>query len=150
MGLKERIDGDLKEALLGGEVDRVTTLRGLKASILNVEVAEGKREKGLSDAEIEKLLMSEVKKRKEAMEMYGASGRGDLYESEAAEAKVIEGYLPEQMSEAELIDEVEDVLAGLPQGQPANMGMVIGKVKMLVGNKADGAMIAKIVKERIG
>ena len=150
MGLKERIDGDLKEALLKREGDKVTTLRGLKAVILDAEVKMGKRAEGLDDAEIEKLLMGEMKKRKEAMEMYEANRRGDLYESEAAEAKVIEGYLPEQMSEAEVRDEVDDVMAGLPQGEPANMGMVIGKVKMLVGNRADGAMIAKVVKEKLG
>ena len=150
MGLKERIEGDMKEALLGGEKDSVMTLRGLKASILNTEVAEGKRKEGLSDAEIEKLLMGEVKRRREAMEMYEANGRGDLYENEATEVKVIEKYLPEQMSEAELIDEVEDVIEGLPQGEPANMGKVIGMVKMLVGSKADGAMIAKVVKEKLG
>ncbi len=97
MGLKERIERDLREAMLQGDKARVTTLRGLKASILDAEVASGKRADGLPDGEIEKLLMGEVKKRREAMDMYEASGRGDLYESEAAEVKVIEGYLPEQM-----------------------------------------------------
>lgn len=149
MTIKEKIDADLKEALLKRETDRVTTLRGLKASILNEEVAKGKRSEGLTDEEVEKLLMSEVKKRREAMDMYEASGRGDLYEEEATEAKILEEYLPEQMSEAELMDEVEDVLAGLPEGEPANMGKVIGMVKMLVGNKADGATIARVVKEKL-
>ncbi len=150
MSLRERMEGDLKEALLAGEKDRVTTLRGLRASILNAEVAAGKREEGLEDAEIEKLLQSEAKKRREAMDMYEASGRGDLYASEEAEMKVIEGYLPEQMTEAEILDEVEDVLSSLPDGEPVNMGKVIGQVKMLVGSKADGALIAKVVKERLG
>ena len=149
MSIKERIEGDLREALLARETDRVTTLRGLKAVILNAEVAGGKREEGLSDAEIEKIFAGEMKRRREAMDMYEANGRGDLYEVEAEEAKVIEGYLPKQMSEAELRDEVDDVIAGLPEGEPSNMGKVIGMVKMLVGNKADGAMIAKIVKEKL-
>ena len=149
MNLKERIEGDLKVALVAGEKDRVTTLRGLKANILDEEVASGKRDRGLSDEEIEKILMREAKKRQEAMEMYEANGRGDLYESEAAEVKIIEKYLPEQMSEKELMDEVEDVLAGLPAGEAVNIGKVIGMVRMMVGNKASGTMIAKVVKEKL-
>lgn len=150
MGLKNRIEEDLKKALLAGDKDSVTTLRGLKANVLDAEVASGKREEGLSDGEIEKILAGQAKKRREAMDMYEASGRGDLYESEDAELKIIEKYLPKQMSEAELMDEVEDVISGLPEGEPVNMGKVIGMVKMLVGNKADGAAIAKAVKERLG
>lgn len=150
MTLKERIDGDLKEALLKREADKVTTLRGLKASILNEEVRLGKRSEGLSDEEIEKLLMGEIKKRREAMDMYEASGRGDLYEEEETEAKIIEKYLPQQMSDDELMDEVEDVISGLPEGESVNMGKVIGMVKMLVGSRADGARIARAVKEKLG
>ena len=150
MGLKTKIEGDLKEALLARDTAKVTVLRGLKAVILDAEVAGGKREDGLADAEIEKLISREVKRRREAIAMYEANGRGDLVESEKFEQGVLEGYLPKQMSEDEIRAKIDDVLVSLPEGEMANMGMVIGKVKMLVGNSADGATVARLVKEKIG
>ena len=81
--------------------------------------------------------------------MYEANGRGDLVESERFEQEVIEGYLPKQMSEGEICERIDEVLASLPGGEVANMGMVIGKVKMLVGSSADGALVARLVKERM-
>jgi len=150
MELKKRIDQDLKAAMLAKEPAVVTVLRGLKAVILDAEVAEGKREKGLLDAEIEKLIAKEVKRRREAIEMYKSGGRVDLVESEEFEQKILEGYLPQQIGEDEIRAKIDEVLMGLSEGEAANMGMVIGKVKALVGNSADGATIARLVKERLG
>ncbi|MCL1839910.1 GatB/YqeY domain-containing protein [Candidatus Saccharibacteria bacterium] len=150
MELKKRIDQDLKAAMLAKEAAIVTVLRGLKATILDAEVAEGKREKGLSDAEIEALIMKEIKRRKEAIAMYEANGRGDLVESEQFEQKILEEYLPEQMDENAIREKIDEVLTSLGEGEVANMGMVIGKVKMLIGNSADGATVARLVKEKIG
>lgn len=149
MELKKRIDQDLKAAMLAKEAAIVTVLRGLKATILDEEVKTGKREKGLPDAEIETLIAREIKKRKEAITMYEATGRGDLVESEKFEQEILEKYLPEQVSEDEIREKINEVLAGLEGGEAQNVGMVIGKVKMLLGNSADGATVAKLVKERI-
>ena len=148
MELKKRIDGNLKGAMLAKDTAKVTVLRGLKATILDMEVAEGKRDEGLGDAEIERLLMKEIKKRKEAIAMYEANGREDLVKSEQFEQGVLEGYLPEQMSEVEIVAKIDEVLKGV-DGGAANLGMVIGQVKALVGNKADGATVARLVKERM-
>jgi len=150
MELKERIEQDLKGAMLAKEAAIVTVLRGLKATILDAEVAEGKREKGLRDAEIEQLIMKEVKKRREAIVMYEANGRGDLVESEQFEQKILEGYLPKQLDEGEIKEKIDEVMASLGEGEVASLGMVIGKVKSLVGNSADGATVARLVKERLG
>lgn len=150
MELKKRIDGDLKEAMLAGEGARVTVLRGLKATILDAEVASGKREEGLADSEIEKLVMKEIKRRKEAIVMYESNGRGDLVESEKFEEEVLMGYLPEQMSEADIRAKIDEVMSSFGTGEVVDMGRVIGKVKMLVGGSADGATIARLVKEKIG
>ncbi|MDR3298008.1 MAG: GatB/YqeY domain-containing protein [Candidatus Nomurabacteria bacterium] len=149
MSLKDKITEDLKEAMLAKDEPRVTVLRGLKSAILDVEVAEGKRDKGLSDEEIEKLFMKEVKKRKEAIDIYEANGRGDLVESEEFEKKVIESYLPKQMSDSEISEKIDDVLSSLKEGEIAQIGVIIGKVKMLVGSSADGATVARLVKEKI-
>ena len=150
MKLKERIERDLKEAMLGGKVAEVTVLRGLKSVILDAEVAGGKRGEGLEDEEIEKLIAKEVKKRNEAIELYEANGRGDLVESESDERRVLERYLPEQMSEDEIREKIDEVLTSLGVGEVANMGVVIGKVKMLVGGAADGASVARLAKEKLG
>jgi len=149
MELKKRIDQDLKAAMLAKEAAIVTVLRGLKAVVLDEEVKTGKREKGLPDAEIETLIAREIKKRKEAITMYEATGRGDLVESEKFEQEILEKYLPEQVNEDEMREKINEVLAGLEEGEAQNVGMVIGKVKMLLGNSADGATVAKLVKEQI-
>jgi uncharacterized protein YqeY len=149
MALKDTIAADLKAAMLEKDEAQVTVLRGLKAVILDAEVADGKREEGLSDTEIEKLIAKEVKKRNEAIDMYEANGRGDLVESESFEKKVLEKYLPTQMSEAEISAKINEILGSLAEGEIAQMGTVIGKVKMLVGNAADGATIARLVKEKL-
>lgn len=149
MALKDKITADLKSAMLAKNEAKVTVLRGIKSAILDAEVAAGKREEGLSDEEIQKLLMKEVKKRKEAIEVYEANGRGDLVESEKFEKNVIEEYLPKQLSESEISAKIDEVMETLGEGEIAQIGIIIGKVKMLVGSAADGATIARLVKEKI-
>lgn len=149
MALKDTIQNDMKAALLGG--DRVVgdTLRNLKAAILNEEVAQGKRDEGLSDEEIEKIIAREVKKRNESIAIYEQNGRPELAETERQEAEVISRYLPEQMSEDEIREIVKNKVAELNASGPQAMGQVIGAVKQQVGNSADGALVARIVKETL-
>jgi hypothetical protein len=149
MSLKTKIDEDLKEALLARDAARVTVLRGLKATILDAEVAQAKRETGLEDDEIAKLVLKEIKKRQEAIEVYSVNGREELVEAEESEAKVLECYAPKQMSEDEIKTKIDEVLINIPGVTMKDMGRVIGEVKGLVGNAADGAVIAKLVKERL-
>ena len=149
MALKDRIVADLKSAMLAKDASKVTILRGIKSTILDAEVATGKRDTGLPDGEIEKLLMKEVKKRKEAIEIYEANGRGDLVENEKTEKAIIESYLPKQLSETEISEKIDEVMETLGEGEIAQVGVIIGKVKMLVGGSADGATVARLVKEKI-
>lgn len=149
MALKDNLTADLKQAMLAKDTAKVTVLRGLKSVILDAEVAAGKRDAGIDDSEIEKLLMKEVKKRKEAIDMYEASGRGDLVESEKFEKKIVETYLPKQLSDQEISEKIDEVMLTIDEGEIAQIGVIIGKVKMLVGSTADGATIARLVKEKI-
>lgn len=149
MALKDKIAADLKSAMLAKDEAKVTVLRGIKSTILDAEVAAGKRDTGLPDEEIEKLLMKEVKKRKEAIDIYEANGRGDLVESEKTEKNIIENYLPKQLSDAEISEKIDEVMETLGEGEIAQVGVIIGKVKMLVGSAADGATVARLVKEKI-
>ena len=144
--LSKRIADEMKAALLGGDRFVGETLRNLKAAILNEEVATGKRDEGLSDEAVEKVIAREVKKRAESAKLYRENNRPELAEPEEAEAEVLKKFLPEQLSEAELQAIVEQKIAELGAAGPAAMGQVISAVKAAVGNKADGATLANIVK----
>lgn len=149
MSLKKQIEADLKTALLGGDRFASETLRGLKASILDEEVASGKREEGLADEVIERIVVREVKKRNESASIYQANDRLDLAEAEKKEIDVISKYLPSQMSQDELAGVVRAKISELGTTSPKDIGRVIGAIKKELGNKADGTMLATIVKEQL-
>ena len=146
MALKQRIQDDLKAALLGGDRFAGETLRGLKAAILNEEVAQSKRDEGLADAEIEQIIAKEVKKRNESAALYDQNMRQDSAADERREAEILMNYLPKQLSEAELKTVVDAKIRELGATDVKMMGQVIGAVKKDVGNTADGGMIARLVK----
>jgi len=147
--LKSQLDNDIKAALLGGDRFRGDILRNLKAAILSEEVAKNKRDEGLSDEEFEQVVAREVKKRLDSVEQYNAAARPELAETEAAEAKIIEVYLPEQLSEEDIKVAIDDTIAELGISGPQAMGQVIGAVKGKLGNAADGGTIARLVKEAL-
>lgn len=149
MALKQRITDDIKAALLGGNRFVGETLKNLKAAILNEEVARNKRDEGLDDASIEQIIAREVKKRTESIKMYEQGGRADLAESEQNEIDVIKVYLPQQLGEDEVRAIVEAAVQQLGANGMSDMGKVIGVVKSKVGNTADGATVAKLVKEAL-
>ena len=149
MALKATIQDDIKAALLGGDRFVGDTLRNLKAAILNEEVAQGKRDEGLKDEDIEKIIAREVKKRNESIVIYEQNGRPELAESERKEAEVLSRYLPEQLSEEKLHEIVAAKISKLGASGPQAIGQVIGAVKQEVGNSADGAVVARIVKEAL-
>ncbi|PID33359.1 GatB/YqeY [Candidatus Saccharibacteria bacterium] len=147
--LKQRISDEMKAALLGGDRFRGDVLRGIKASILNEEVAKGKREAGLDDAEVEALLTRELKKRRESAEIYHQNGRQELAEKEEQEMAILKDFLPEQMSEADISKMADEIIAEIGATGPQQMGQVIGAIKAKAGATADGATVAKIVKEKL-
>lgn len=147
--LKDRINADLKTAMLARDEFKTTTLRGLKAAILNEEVAKNMRETGLGDEAIEQLLAREAKKRTEAAELFEQGGNQASADKERAEKELIDVYLPEQLDENAIQDVVNDVVAELKPEGMKDMGRVIGAVKAKVGNTADGAIVAKLVKQSL-
>lgn len=149
MALMETIQNDLKAALLGGDRFRAEVLRGLKAAILNEEVAQGKRDEGLGEAGVESIIAREVKKRTESIRLYESNGRPELAESEKLEVGVLQEYLPQQLSESEVIHVVEQTIDEMGATGMQSMGLVIKAVKEKVGNTADGAMVARTVKEKL-
>ena len=149
MALAETIQNDLKAALLGGDRFRGEVLRNLKAAILSEEVAQNRRAEGLTDAEIEKIIAREVKKRAESIKLYEQNGRPELAENEKLESSILEEYLPQQLSESEVVEVVERTIDEMGATGMQSMGLVIKAVKEKVGNTADGAIVARLVKEQL-
>ncbi len=140
-----QIEADLKEALKARDSIKADTLRGLKTRIQNEHIA---KQHELSETEIAALVRSEVKRRKEAAESYRIGGRPELANKELKEADILEVYLPPQMSEGQLAAIVEKTIAET-QAKPADFGKVMGRLKAQVGDQADGAILAKILRERL-
>lgn len=146
---KQQIEADLKQAMLAGDKTLVTTLRGLKSVILYAEVASGNRDSGLDEQAVIMLLQKEAKKRQESADFYAEGGSDDRCTAELAEKKVIEKYLPAQLTEEEISDVVEKAIKDLDANSMQHMGQVMAAVKEHLGASADGSMVAKIVRERL-
>jgi uncharacterized protein YqeY len=146
MALVEDITAKLKVAMLARDQFLTGVLRDLKSAILYEEVAQNKRDTGISDDEIEKVIAREVKKRDDAIELYTAAGDKARAEKELAEREILSGFLPEQLSDDELRGIVERVVTS-GGFTIKDMGRVIGDVKKEVGVRGNGAKIASITKE---
>jgi len=147
--LEDRLNQDLKAALLAGNATLVTTIRGLKSSLLYAKIADGSRDRAMTDDEVIVVLQKEAKKRQESADLYRQGGNEQKAAAELQERAVIETYLPAQLSEAEIADLVDEAIASLHADGMNAMGAVIGKVKQVAGPVADGAVIARLVKERL-
>ena len=145
----ERIERDLKDALLSGDKTKVETLRGLKSAILNETIAQNAKDSGLGEEQIEKVVVRESKKRQEAAELYKQGGNNERAEAELAEKAIIDAYLPEQIDEAVIEKAVAEETAKLDSPTMADIGKVITAVKTKLGAGADGSVIARITKEKL-
>ena len=146
MSLLQTIDSDLATAMKEHEASRVSVLRMLKSSIKNEEIKLGHE---LSDEEIMAVLKREAKQRRDSIEQFEKADRDDLASTEKTELETIKSYLPEQLTDEELIKVVDEVISETGASSPAEMGVVIGAVIKQVGSRADGSAVARIVKERL-
>ena len=149
MGLKEKLQADLTEAIRGRDEVKSGTIRMLLSAITNEEVA-GKAAKVLTDAEIITVLSRETKKRREAVEAFTAAKRDDLANKEKAEAAVIAQYLPEQLSEEEIKKMITEAIAETNAAGPAGMGLVMKVLQPKIAGKADGGIVSALVKAALG
>ena len=145
MGLKEKLQADLTDAIRSRNEVVSGTVRMLLAAITNEEVA-GKAAKVLTDAEIITVLSREAKKRREAVEAYTQAKRDDLAAKEKAEAAVIANYLPEQLSEDEIKKLIADAITETDAKGPAGMGLVMKVLQPKIAGKADGGVVSGLVK----
>ena len=145
MSLKETIDADIKKAMLAKDKLRLTTLRSIKSQILLAETAEGQQGAALtSDAEM-KLLTKQAKQRREAAETYNKQFRSDLEEVELNELAIIEEYLPKQLSEADLVEKLVDIIQRVGATGPSDLGKVMGVAARELAGLADGRLISQTV-----
>lgn len=149
MSLEATLNQDLKTALLARDELTVSVLRMLKSTLLYAKVEKGSRDEELADEGVQTILAKEAKKRQESADLYAKGGNAASAEKELAEKAIIEKYLPEQLSEEELAEVIDRVISEVGTNDPTKMGMVIGEVRKKVGNTADGAAIARLVKERL-
>ena len=145
MGLKEKLQADLTDAIRSRNEVVSGTVRMLLAAITNEEVA-GKAAKVLTDAEIITVLSREAKKRREAVEAYTQAKRDDLASKEKAEAAIIANYLPEQLSEDEIKKLIADAIAETGAAGAAGMGLVMKVLQPKIAGKADGGVVSGLVK----
>ena len=145
MGLKEKLQTDLTDAIRARDEVKSGTIRMLLAAITNEEVA-GKAAKVLVDAEVITVLSREAKKRREAVEAYTQANRDDLANKEKAEAAVIALYLPEQLSEAEIKKLITDAIIETNASGQAGMGLVMKVLQPKIAGKVDGGSVSNLVK----
>ena len=141
----QQIEQDLIAAIKAKEQIAVDVLRGLKTRIQNEKISKMKE---LNEGDITALVKSEVKRRKEAAESYKTGGRAELSDKEMAEADILSKYLPAQMSTEELSTLIDKVIAE-NNFAVKDFGHAMGKLKAAVGDKAEGAAVAKLLKEKL-
>ncbi len=149
MGLKEKLQSDLTDAIRSRAEVKSGTIRMLLAAITTEEVS-GKSARVLTDAEIITVLAREAKKRREAVEAYVAAKRTDLADKEKAEGDVIAEYLPAQLSEDEIKKMIADAIAETGAAGPAGMGQVMKILSPKIAGKADGGVVSGLVKAALG
>lgn len=143
MDIKEKIENDLKQALINREELKRSVLRMLKSAIKNAEI---EAKKDLTQDEVFKVLEKQAKQRKDSIEQYEKGNRKDLADKEKQELAIVEAYLPTKMSD----DEIRNYIVGEIKGKTdINFGQMMGMVMKGLGAKADGQAVRKILEEEI-
>lgn len=146
MSLFDQISNDIKTAMLARDKQRLEALRGIKKEFLEAKTAKGS-DGDLSDDVAMKILVKMVKQRKDSAQIYTEQNRPELAEGELAEAKIIEEYLPKQMTEEELEAALKSIIAEVGATSAKDLGKVMGVATKRLAGKAEGKAISAKVKE---
>lgn len=145
MALQDKIDQDIKAAMLAKDNTRLRGLRAIKAAILLAKTEKGPAEALSEDTEV-KVLQKLAKQRRESAEIYEQQKRDDLYQIEMEELAVIESFLPKQLSREEIENVVRQLISETGASGPRDMGKVMGLANQKLAGKADGKTISEIAK----
>lgn len=148
MNLFDQVSEDIKKAMLAREKVRLEALRGIKKEFLEAKTAKGANGE-LTDENAVRILTKMVKQRRESAKIYTDNNRPELAENELAEAAVIEGYLPAQLSDEELTAEIAAIIAQTGASSPKDMGKVMGVASKQLAGRAEGRAISAKVKEML-
>lgn len=146
MSLLQQIDQDLSGAMKTQDEKKVSVLRMVKSSLHNWQIANKKEP---ADADVMALVQKEIKSRQDSIAMYEKGGRRELAEKEKDEVEILKKFLPEPMSEDDVRSKVKEVIARLGASGPQDLGKVMGPVMGELKGQADGAVVARLVKEEL-
>jgi uncharacterized protein YqeY len=144
--IKDRIAEDMKAAMKSGDKNRLNAVRMLHAAVRKKEIDDRAE---LDDAGVIKVITSLVKQRQDSIEQFQAGGRQDLVDKETAELKLLQGYLPQQMSQDEVVKLVEQAIQEANAKTQKDMGAVMKVLMPKVAGKADGKLVNQLVRERL-
>lgn len=145
--VKDKLTSDMKEALKSQDKIRLQTIRMVLASIKNAEID---KQRPLNEEEIMNVIQREIKMRREALEQFARGGREDLVKQTEAEIKVLEGYLPQQLSDEELTSLIRETIEEVGAKSGKDMGKVMAALMPKIRGKADGRRANELVKQLLG
>jgi uncharacterized protein YqeY len=146
MSLKAKITDDMKAAMKAREAQRLSAIRLLLAAIQQREVDE---RKDLSDAEVAAVIEKMIKQRRDSIAQFQAAGRKDLVDNETFELNLLSGYLPKQLADAEVAEEVSAAIAQTGAKGVPDMGKVMGVLKGKLSGRADMSKVSALVKTKL-
>lgn len=148
--LKQQLKDQLKESMLAKDELRTQVLRFILSGITYYEIQKGGAGYEATDEDVMVVIHKEIKQRKDSIEQYGKANRADLVDKEKAELAILETYLPEQLSEEEVQKLVSEAVEISGAKTPQDMGKVMAILMPKVKGKADGTLVSKLVKEKLG
>ncbi|HSE01894.1 MAG TPA: GatB/YqeY domain-containing protein [Burkholderiales bacterium] len=146
MSLKARINDDVKAAMRGGDARRRDALRLLLAAVKQREVDERKE---LADADVVGVIERMIKQRRESIAQFEKGGRQDLAQNEKYESDLLQGYMPQALSDAEIAAAVAEAISAAGAKAPSDMGKVMGALKSKLAGKADMSKVSALVKSKL-
>lgn len=148
MTLNERIAEDMKTAMKSGAALKLSTLRTLRAQL--IELSKRGTEGPITSEDETGVLLSAIKKRKEAIELYEKGGRSELAAKEREEISIITSYLPQQMTREEILGTIREIVTRTGSSSPKDFGKVMGVAMKELKGKADGSLVQELVKHTLG
>jgi uncharacterized protein YqeY len=150
MGLSDRIDSDLKDAMRAKDATRLSVLRMLKAALKNAAIEKSGADAQMSDTEAIQVIRKQVKQRQDSIESFEKGGRAELAAKEKEELSILQSYLPQAMSADELTKVVRETIAEVGASSKAQMGAVMKALQSKLAGRADGKTLSTEVQRQLG
>lgn len=150
MSLVQTINDAIKDAMRNKKVQELSVLRQLKTAFNNEAISLKKKDEGLSEEEALVVTKREAKKRKDSIAQFREGGREDLASAEEIELQIISQFLPEELSEEVIGQAVDEVISEMGEASMQQFGQIMSAAMKKLGTQADGSVVSKVVKEKLG